>query len=159
MSTYVCVTCSSWFETMDKLKAHKKNKECLSVITARAAEKKILRAKQDAERKEKLSGAEVPQDKVEPTIVKEDVKVDIINNTENEVVTTQTDDEISIEDAENVGKEESTIEFSEEHVEAFKSFLVDECDVKVQKVSRAKFEKLKEGFGEFIPAFLEKLDN
>lgn len=161
MSKYVCVTCSSWFETMDDVKAHKRKKVCLQVVKDRADKKRELRAAQDAERRAKIAG--FPVDNTEE--IKPVVNVNIVNNTEGEVTVekssvSENESEININVTSTETEtqpNESAPELEEVHVEDFKTFLVEKCDVKVQKVSRAKLEKLKDGFGEHIPAFLETL--
>lgn len=155
MSVYVCTTCSSWFDTTEELKVHKKKKECLKVVQERMAKKKSLRAQQDAERKAKISGTPGVVAKKEPT---EDAKV-ITTTAPKEEIETKVDSadaEITSTSEEVTNEDNSEPAFD---TNGFKDYLVENCDIKVQKVSRMKEGKLKETFEEFLPAFLELADN
>lgn len=150
---FVCVTCSSWHSTREALKIHKSKKECLQVVKDRADEKKKLRALADAERKAKLSGSSDPVKNTEPKKVTEPKK-------EASVVTDEIETKVDSAEVETTTtSEEVNEDASVFDADGFKKYLVDECDVKIQKISRMKEEKLKGTYEEFLPSFLELGNN
>ena len=177
---YVCVICNSWFASKEELSAHKSRKECRKFLIKRAEEKKAIRLQCDAERKARLEGVPIPTEPKEETkvTVKEKVvkevkpiikeanitkeienKVESEDETFEEVINTETSNDI-IEDntsdiKKNITDEDEKATFD---VVAFKAFLVKECNIKVQKISRMGEENLVRIYAEFLPAFMEAVD-
>ena len=156
---FICISCNSWFDSIESLNQHRARKECAKIVIERAEAKKVVRAQQDAERKAKLEGPLVDEVKVKEPIIDAPVKV----NKEVEVADVANDEiEIKVESAEvdiTTTSEEvdEDIEVAVVDTEAFKQYLVAECDVKIQKISRLGEEKLLVNYAKFLPTFKESL--
>ena len=150
----LCIQCNSWFNNQQELNVHKSRKECAKIIRERSEAKKVVRAQQDAERKAKLEGSPKAVEKKES--VKE-AKVITTPAPEKEIET-----KVDSAEAEGTSTSEEVTDDNQVAVfdaDAFKTYLVEHCDVKIQKVSRMKEDKLKTTFEDQLQAFEASLDN
>lgn len=145
----ICSACNSWFKNFTELRNHKKRKECVEMVLNRSKEKKRIRAEQDKARrgkvtindniikkvKSKNNKIELDQPKISISKIinaEADIKEEIVNDTNSEINESKFD------------------------IVGFRKYLVDECNIKIQKVSRAGEKKLKENFEEHLETFLLK---